>query len=244
MRGAIVLKKISYRNRYYDGALIFPYDKLSNLQELQQREYASIVIKTLINGHNIKLSPQKSLIYSMNYIGNTQIVKIDTGLDNKIFLQFPVPILFPSLQQICDWNSISQKIFEEDGIYGFYGLKDKSLIEHLLYIIKNSLVFGEDQYPTLSSKAAHIWYIIAKYQAFNNGNKRTALLSALMFLGFNQFYFDFSFYKNNKKAEEDLYNISSKIAIDQLTEKDVQNFILSHVILQFDAMDKIFQSLN
>lgn len=65
--------------------LIFPYDKLSNLQELQQREYASIVIKTLINSNNIKLSPQKFFIYSMKYLGNTQMVKIDTGLDNKIF---------------------------------------------------------------------------------------------------------------------------------------------------------------
>ncbi len=35
-------------------------------------------------------------------------------------------------------------------------------------------VFGEDAYPTLEEKAAHLLYFIIKNHPFNDGNKRSA----------------------------------------------------------------------
>jgi len=43
-------------------------------------------------------------------------------------------------------------------------------------------VFGEDVYPTLEEKAAHLLYFIIKNHPFNDGNKRTAAFSFIWFL--------------------------------------------------------------
>ena len=43
-------------------------------------------------------------------------------------------------------------------------------------------VFGEDAYPTVEEKAAHLLYFIIKNHPFNDGNKRTAAFSFIWFL--------------------------------------------------------------
>ncbi len=148
------------------------------------------------------------------------------------------PYIYPTLNEIINWNETAQKLFEENGIYGFFGLKDPSIIKHLLYIIKNSIVFGEDQFPTVITKAARIWYEIARFQAFNNGNKRTALLATVSFLMNNQLFFNFD------DIENTLYTISKKIASNKYKEKDVQIFIFNNVKVNFDLMNAVFKELN
>ena len=60
--------------------------------------------------------------------------------------------------------------------------------EHLDALIKlpQSRFFGVEQYPTLESKAAIIFYTINKKHLFLNGNKRMSVLTLLVFLGINQ----------------------------------------------------------
>lgn len=43
-------------------------------------------------------------------------------------------------------------------------------------------VFGQDAYPTIEEKAAHLLYFIIKNHPFNDGNKRTAAFSFIWFL--------------------------------------------------------------
>ncbi|MFD2230066.1 virulence protein RhuM/Fic/DOC family protein [Alkalimarinus sediminis] len=43
-------------------------------------------------------------------------------------------------------------------------------------------VFGQDAYPTIEEKAAHLLYFIVKNHPFNDGNKRTAAFSFIWFL--------------------------------------------------------------
>jgi death-on-curing family protein len=43
-------------------------------------------------------------------------------------------------------------------------------------------VFGEDAYPTLEEKAAHLLYFIIKNHPFNDGNKRSGAFSFIWFL--------------------------------------------------------------
>ena len=43
-------------------------------------------------------------------------------------------------------------------------------------------VFGEDAYPTIEEKAAHLLYFIVKNHSFNDGNKRTGAFAFIWFL--------------------------------------------------------------
>ena len=132
---------------------------------------------------------------------------------------------FPSVENIVKFNQESQTLFEEKGIYGVTGLKDKGIVETAINNIgKNSVIFGQDQFPTVSQKAAHLWFKLARYQAFNNGNKRTGLLAALNFLENNNYHVD---YEKLNLDRNYFYNISKKIATGKWKEKDIQKFILN-----------------
>lgn len=43
-------------------------------------------------------------------------------------------------------------------------------------------VFGQDAYPTLEEKAAHLLYFIIKNHPFNDGNKRSGAFAFVWFL--------------------------------------------------------------
>lgn len=43
-------------------------------------------------------------------------------------------------------------------------------------------VFGEDAYPSLEEKAAHLLYFVVKNHPFNDGNKRSGAFSFIWFL--------------------------------------------------------------
>lgn len=129
-----------------------------------------------------------------------------------------------TLQDVIQLNQDAQSLFEEDGIYGVSGLKDRGIVETALNNIgKNSVVFGQDQFPTISKKAAHLWFKLARYQAFNNGNKRTALIATLNFLENNNYYID---YKKLNLDRNYFYKVSKLIANDKWDEQDIQTFLL------------------
>ena len=43
-------------------------------------------------------------------------------------------------------------------------------------------VFGQDAYPSIEEKAAHLFYFTVKNHPFNDGNKRTGAFSFIWFL--------------------------------------------------------------
>lgn len=61
--------------------------------------------------------------------------------------------------------------------------------ENLDYLIEavQAEMFGEPLYPTISDKAAVYCYNIICNHIFSDGNKRTGLASALLFLNLNNF---------------------------------------------------------
>lgn len=67
------------------------------------------------------------------------------------------------------------------GLAERYGLRDRGLLESAL-AQPNQVVFGLELYPTLAQKAAVLTRGISAGQMFVNGNKRTAWLSALLFM--------------------------------------------------------------
>lgn len=115
-------------------------------------------------------------------------------------------------------NEQSEKLFKEETIYG---IKDKNGLDR----VNNSIYGGfgaYDPYPTVSSKAAALWYKIATNQFFQNGNKRTAFLSALYLLIGNFYTFDVT-------DANLMYEISLQAANKKINANYIEKFINSHI---------------
>lgn len=98
---------------------------------------------------------------------------------------------------------------------------DKNLLLSILHSIKHSVIFNVDQFPTLTEKAGHLWYMLARYQVFNNGNKRTAIISTLAFLMINRYKVDYT----NKDITDKLYELTKLVSQDKCSEKDLVKFL-------------------
>lgn len=97
--------------------------------------------------------------------------------------------------------------------------------------------FGFEPYLTTISKAKVFWYTIASKQMFNNGNKRTALLTALTFLNLNGYILDF-------EDSNELYNISMNLANKIMSEDELEQYLLTHVRIDFEQMEELAKNLE
>ena len=75
-------------------------------------------------------------------------------------------------------------------------------------------VFGEDAYPTIEEKAAHLLYFIVKNHPFNDGNKRSGAFSFIWFLQKAEYPF------HNKISPETLTVITILIAESNPVDKE------------------------
>jgi death-on-curing protein len=90
---------------------------------------------------------------------------------------------------------------------GLPGVKDEGYI-HLVVDKPFSEFFGEEQYPGIFLKAAVYWHGLATAHCFNDGNKRTALMTALVFLQINGY---------ELAVEDDvLFDVCIQVATKQL----------------------------
>ncbi|MCI4337092.1 MAG: type II toxin-antitoxin system death-on-curing family toxin [Thermoplasmata archaeon] len=87
------------------------------------------------------------------------------------------------------WLTVSQIIRIHDRMIltfgGELGILDEGKIASALDRARHSQVFGTDQFPTILHKAASIMHDILLYHPFADGQKRTGLSSAFIFLGLN-----------------------------------------------------------
>lgn len=82
--------------------------------------------------------------------------------------------------------------------------------------------YGEER--SLYALAAHYAIAIAKAHAFEDGNKRTALLAVRAFLRLNRMDFDFGAY------DEEAAAIMQNIATDSIEHEDVTKWIRKHSV--------------
>ena len=85
---------------------------------------------------------------------------------------------FLSIEEVNRLHDLSLQLFG-----GTAGLRDAGLVESALGSARNAWHYGGDLFDVASSYAFHI----SQAQAFLDGNKRTAILSALVFLKENGF---------------------------------------------------------
>ena len=72
---------------------------------------------------------------------------------------------------------------------------------------------------------------------FNNGNKRTALLTALTSLNLNGYILDF-------EDSNELYNISMNLANKIMSEDELEQYLLTHVRIDFEQMEELARNLE
>ncbi len=68
------------------------------------------------------------------------------------------------------------------------GIRDPGGIRGILDRMRESKVMGTDPFPTIFDKAAYLMHSVLVYHPFIDGQKRTGLSSAFIFLGINGYY--------------------------------------------------------
>ena len=210
---------------------LYGYLVVTNICRKQIYEYKKLFAKSInlnqVDKRRWKLSFRKY---------NQQLYKLSFYFDNVLEgYWYIIPKEHPKLNiDILSYiNEESEKLLKEEW---FYGVKDNAGLSSLLGQVDNSF-FGVTPYPTILYKAAYFWYTISTKQMFNNGNKRTALLTALLYLKLNGYSFDIL----NEVA---LYNISIDVANKKISFNQLYQYILRHSYIDFGFSRKILSGKN
>lgn len=99
-----------------------------------------------------------------------------------------------------------------DETSGMHGIRDRHLLSSIELSPQQS-VFGKELYPTIFLKAAIYTHNIIKYHPFLDGNKRTAMTAAVVFLENNNYLFGVDKGKVEKFA---LKIINEKLSIEKI----------------------------
>jgi death-on-curing protein len=90
---------------------------------------------------------------------------------------------------IRDIIQLNQRLIERYGgrFTGVDNLRYRNSLEWVLDAIQHPF-FGEDPYPTITHKTAIIAWVINDGHVFNDGNKRTSMFTAALFLYINGYH--------------------------------------------------------
>lgn len=100
---------------------------------------------------------------------------------------------------------------------GLSGLRDDGLLESALARPEHLAAYGK---PDVAELAASYGYGIARNHPFIDGNKRTAFVTALLFLAFNRYSF--------KATDSDKVIVMLKVAAGEITEAEFATWIRAH----------------
>lgn len=217
-------RNIKYKNKSYQGIGFYGFD----LNTDSVKELGSSMAQTLMDNHSISDGEVEIYFTQIDKVRSKMMFTEKNKKEFKILMVPQTPRNF-SPDEIVQINVDAQSIFQEDGVYGTYGVKSYGQIEYICSRLKNSYMFGEDTLPTLFDKCVFVWQRLAKNQSFQNGNKRTALLTVAMYLYMNYFNFDAS--SDLLKIYED-YSI--RIATDNITSAELKAFLIKNTHYDFD----------
>ena len=102
---------------------------------------------------------------------------------------------------------------------GSDGIRDEGLLDSAVNAPFQSFG-GYDVYPTIYEKAARLGFGLAHNHAFIDGNKRIAVVAALMFLHGNGIEIDCT--------EFELFSEFYKLAASEVTFEELVNWIKNH----------------
>lgn len=105
-----------------------------------------------------------------------------------------------------DIGIIHIQIIDASG--GSQGIRDKNRIESAIASMQQE-VFGQDLYPTIFEKAAVLMRGIIADHPFVDGNKRTGIMAALIFLNLNG-------YDTLELSDKELEDFAVQVAVEHL----------------------------
>ena len=155
----------------------------------------------------------------------------------------------PSLtvDDVRKFNEIAQTILVEDYEKKNIGIKDYNLLASSVNSLNQGFSSGEFLYPSILDKTAHLWYSLARNHCFNNGNKRTSIMSVFVFLLENGYYLNYN--KVNVKDKMDgflykeLYSFTKNIAAGNVTKEEIKEHLYDHCYIDFEYHYELLKKL-
>lgn len=123
-------------------------------------------------------------------------------------------------QDIIDINLWCQKIVSEN-VKPTDGIRDINLLKSIPESINQSFS-GEELYPTIYDKSTYLWYSLSQCHCFVDGNKRTALVTTIVYLIINGY--------SLKKNIKDLYETCMCIACSNMKTNQISVYLLKNTI--------------
>ena len=115
--------------------------------------------------------------------------------------------------------SIHEELINKIG--GGHGVRDKNLLDMSVNSLYQTFG-GNDLYPSLIEKAAHLVFSLIKNHPFLDGNKRIGVTAMIIFLKSNGINF--------KCTNDELANFGLGLANGSYDEKYAQEWIKKHLI--------------
>jgi len=117
-----------------------------------------------------------------------------------------------------DLELIHMQIVDASG--GSQGTRDTGRLESALAAMQQE-VFGEELYPEIHEKAAVLMRGIIADHAFVDGNKRTGIMSALIFLNLNG-------WDTSGLADQELEDFAVQVAVEHLEVPVIAAWLRAH----------------
>lgn len=118
---------------------------------------------------------------------------------------------FLTVEQVIE---IHDTFLEDHG--GLPGIRDKGLLISAVEMPR-ALMFGKHLHKTIYDKASAYLFHIVQNHPFNDGNKRTGALTAILFLEVNGIKIVFS--------DQDYEELVVKVAQGQISKEDIAYFL-------------------
>lgn len=122
-------------------------------------------------------------------------------------------------------NKRTNKIHGGQFLNPFNFLHEDAL-DYLVDIVQSEM-FGVEMYPSLSSKAGLYMYNIIANHMFSDGNKRTGLEAAILFLDLNNARID----KNLPKST--VFDFTIKVASGEASLEETQAWFEEHIVVEY-----------
>ncbi|WP_425057938.1 hypothetical protein SCACP_25090 [Sporomusa carbonis] len=107
--------------------------------------------------------------------------------------------------------------FSIRNFFGLGGLREDSVAKLESIVAQQYSLFGVDRYPSLFEKAAMLLYFLAKGHCFPDGNKRVAILAAIVLLDINGYETTFT--------NDEGYEMTMEVASSNISEENREQYI-------------------
>lgn len=246
--GHSVTRQIEYFN--LDVILSVGY-RVNSKRGIQFRRWASSVLKDyLIKGYSLnkeklveaKVKELQSAIdlISKTLVNNELVTSAGEGLLEIIrsysktwdllikydeeTLQTPKN-LHSSAEEIITYNFAKESIGNfkaELGVSGLFGIEREEALKGILGNLMQSFG-GEDLYPSIEEKAAHLLYFVIKDHPFSDGNKR---IGSFLFL----LYLKMAKLNLSKMNENTITALALLIAESEASQKELMIKLVMHIL--------------